>query len=83
MVGDRSRFDDLMVDAHRAMLALDNVTMGGASRAIADAVRDGLRVYSRLIDYRRTERMSAVESSDLRNALDLLRARVRFFGEAI
>jgi glucose-6-phosphate dehydrogenase assembly protein OpcA len=38
MVGDRPRFDDLMVDARRAMLALDNVTVGGASRAKAAAV---------------------------------------------
>jgi hypothetical protein len=83
MVGDRPRFDGLMVDAHRAMLALDNVTFGGASRATAAAVRDGLRVYSQLVDYRQTERMSAAESSQLQNALDLIRSRLRFFGEAV
>jgi hypothetical protein len=83
MVGDRHGFDVLMVDAHRAMLTLDNVMVGGASRAIVAAVRDGLRVYSQLVDYRQTERMSAAESSQLQNALDLIRSRLRFFGEAV
>jgi len=80
---DRPKFDDLMADAHRALLTLDNIAMRGGSKARAIAIRDGLRVYSRLIEFRLTERMDAAESSHLQSAVDFLRARLRFFGEAI
>jgi len=83
MDGDRPEFADLMADAHRALLALDNVTVRGGSKATATAVREGLRVYSQLIDYRQTERMSAAESSQLQNSVEFLGARLRFFGEAV
>jgi len=68
---------------HRAMLVLDNFPRRDGSRAMTVAVRDGMRVYSVLIDYRQTERMSGAEASLLQTAIDLLRARLRFFGEVI
>jgi hypothetical protein len=46
-------------------------------------VNDGRRVYSELLDYRENVRMSGAEASLLQMALDLLRARLRFFGEPV
>jgi hypothetical protein len=83
MTRDQRQFADLMADAYRALFALNNVTARGGSRATATAVTDGVRVYSRLVDYRQTERMSTAESSQLQNVLDLIRSSLRFFGEAV
>jgi hypothetical protein len=83
MKEDQSKVADLMADAHRAMFALDDFTRRDGSRAMTVAVKDGLRVYSLLIDYRQAERMSAAESSLIQNAIDVLRARLRFFGEVL
>jgi hypothetical protein len=83
MDGERSTVADLIADAHRAMLALDDFTRRDGSKAMNVAVRDGMRVYSLLIDYRQSERMSVAESSLLQSAIDMLRARLRFFGEVV
>lgn len=83
MDGERSKVADLMADAHRVMLALDEFTRRDGSKAMNVAVGDGMRVYSLLIDYRQSERMSVAESSLLQTAIDLVRARLRFFGEVV
>jgi|HubBroStandDraft_4_1064222.scaffolds.fasta_scaffold359782_2 hypothetical protein len=83
MNGERSKVVDLIADAHRVILALDDFAGRDGSLEIAIAVRNGLRVYAQLIDYRHTERMSADESSLLQSAIDLLRARLRFLGEVV
>ena len=79
----KANFADLMTDAHGAMLALDNVRVGGGSRAAAAFVRGGLRVYSQLHYYRQTERMRVAETSVLQTAMNLIRSRLQFFGEAV
>lgn len=80
---NRENVASLMIDAHGAMLALDNVTMGSGSRATAAFVRGGLRVYSRILDYQTTRPMAAPETSLLQTTVNLLRARLRFLGEAV
>jgi hypothetical protein len=79
----QSKVANLMTDAHRAVLGLDDFTQRDGSKAMSVAIRDGMNVYSLLIDYRQTERMSVAESSLVQAAIDLLRARLRFFGEVV
>jgi hypothetical protein len=83
MRGDRSEFAELMDDAHRVVTMLDSITSRSQSKATAAAVSGGMCVYERLLDYRGTVRMTMVENAVLQGALDLLRARLRFFGEKV
>ena len=79
----QSKVAALMAEAHRAMLALDDFARRDGSSAMTFAVRQGMRVYALLIDYRQSERMSAAESSLIQNAIDLLRAKLRSLGEIV
>jgi hypothetical protein len=84
MTGDQPTFDDLIADAQRCIAALDEFPMrdGGIAAAHA-AVKNGKRIYTRLLEHQNTVRMSVAESSQLQNSVDQLRARLRFFGESI
>jgi hypothetical protein len=84
MVEDSANFADLMADAHHWIAALDEFAMrdGGKAAALA-AVKNGKRMYRRLLEHQVTVRMSADESSQLQNAADQIRARLRFFGEPV
>jgi hypothetical protein len=81
--GEQPTFAELMADAQRTMLALDELSGRDGSRATAAAVGAGMRVYSQLRDFRQAVRRTPMETSLLQAALDLLRARLRFFGEAV
>lgn len=81
--GEEPSFVELMADAQRTMLTLDGLSGRDGSRANGAAVSAGMRVYAQLQDFQRTVRMTPVETSLLQAALDLLRARLRFFGEAV
>jgi hypothetical protein len=81
--GDRPDFAELMIEAHRATVALDGVTRWDGAKATAAALRDGNRVHSELLNYRATVKMTMTENSMLQNALDLIRARLRFFEESV
>lgn len=83
MGGDRPDLAGLMIEAHRVAVALDGVTTRDGLKAKAAALRDGSRVHSELLDYRATIKMTMTENSMLQNALDLIRARLRFFGESV
>jgi hypothetical protein len=72
-----------MIEAHRVAVALDGVTTRDGLKAKAAALRDGRRVHSELLDYRATIKMTMTENSMLQNALELIRARLRFFGESV
>lgn len=54
-----------------------------SAKATSAAVRDGMRLYSLFLDFRGTVRMSQEENSLLQGKLDMLRARLRFFGESV
>jgi hypothetical protein len=83
MAGDRTTFAELMADAQRVMTALDGVMTRDSAKATSAAVRDGMRLYSLFVEFRGTVRMSQEENCLLQEKLDLLRARLRFFGEAV
>jgi hypothetical protein len=83
MSGERSEYSELMTDAHRSVTALDGITTQDGSKTTAAAVSDGRRVYERLLDYRGSVRMTVTENAVLQSTLDLLRARLRFFGEPV
>lgn len=83
MNAERPEFSDLMLDAHRALQALEGATDRDDSTRTAKAVREGRRVCERLLDYRGAVRMTVSDTVMLQNALDVLRARLRFFGEII
>lgn len=78
-----SPFVAAMADAHRVMLVLDSHTRFDGSENTARPVDDGVRVYEQLCDYRQTVKMTLMETALLQTALDLLRARLQFFGEAV
>ena len=82
MGSNQPEFANLMADAHRAMLALDDVTKRDGAKATAAAVNNSQRIYLQLLDYQRTASMTKAEANTLQTALDILRARLRFFGEA-
>jgi hypothetical protein len=76
-------FVELMMDAHRAAMALDDVMKGDRPKAMAAAVNNGKHIFSRLLVYQQTAWMTAAENATVQTALDLLRARLRFLGEAV
>ena len=82
MTRDQSNLADLMDDAYRALLALDDVAKRDSAKTTAAAVNNGRRVYSGLLDYQRTTWMSKAEADALQTTADLLRSRLRSLGEA-
>jgi hypothetical protein len=78
-----AKFTDLMAEARRAGMVLDAFTMRDSAKAIARAVRDGRSVYAWLLEHQKTVRMTGAESAMLQTAVELLRARLRFFGERV
>jgi hypothetical protein len=83
MIADPLPFAELMLDAQRAVAALESLTKWDGSRAKAAAVKDGRRVCSRLMDYQRTVWMTKGEVAALQAALDLLRVRLGSWGEPV
>lgn len=80
MKEDLPIFADLMSDAYRVILALDAVTPrdGAAGMALTEA----RRVYASLYDYQRTAWLTKREADAVQNALDVIQARLKFFGES-
>jgi hypothetical protein len=83
MAVDGTTFADLMADAQHVMTALDGVMSSDSAKATAAAVSDGMRLYSLFLDFRGSVRMSQEENWLLQGKLDMLRARLRFFGEPV
>lgn len=83
MPENASDFGSLLMKADRAISALDDFTRRDGSRATAQAVSDGVGVYSHLLEYQRTAWMTAAENSAVQSALDMLKARLRFFGQSV
>jgi hypothetical protein len=83
MAGDFPDFNQLIIEAHRVTAALDDLTLRNGSKATVAAVGDGRRTYRRLLDYQRTARMTRHEAHALDEATDMLRARLKFFGESV
>jgi hypothetical protein len=82
MITDPSHFAGLMLDAQRATVALDCATNREDSGEKAAAVNEGKRVYTELLPYQRAVWMTTSQAAVLQTALDLLWARLRFFGDA-
>jgi hypothetical protein len=80
---NHTNFVELMMAAHGAAMALDDVTRQDSSQAKAPALDNGKRAYSQLLDYQQTASMTAIENVAVQTAMDMLRARLRFFGEAV
>jgi hypothetical protein len=81
--GNSPHFAELMLDAQRATVALDGVMHVDGSRFKAATMKDGRRVYSKLLDYQRTVCMTQSENAALQTAVDQIRARLRFLGQAV
>lgn len=80
MNGDTLKFGDLMADAHRVILALDAVTPRDGSRSAV--IIDARRLYALLLEYLGTTLLSPSEANAVQNALDVIHARMKFFGES-
>jgi hypothetical protein len=83
MFADQPHFGKLMARARLVLFALDGRTDRDGSKDTAAAVDNGRRLYADLLDYQRTELMTEKESDALDNALDLIRSRLKFFGEPV
>jgi hypothetical protein len=83
MGGDQPEFNDLMIEAQRAGNALEDATINGSFASVLKIVIQGKLVCTRLLEYQRTTRMTKAEASTLQTALDLLRSRLKFFGENV
>lgn len=71
---DLPRFADLIADAFHTVGALDG---GRGSRFNAAAIRNGRRVYSQLIEYQKTTKMTLAQGALVQRALDLIWTRLR------
>lgn len=76
-------FAELMLEANRVTVALDAVTRRDGPRVAAAPVSYGKRVHAQLLEYQRTARLSGMEAHALQTMLDLLHARLKFFGETV
>lgn len=77
---DDAQLDKLMADAHWAVTALDLAANRDRSKldgALTDRARDAA---ARLTEYRNANRLTTAQTGKVQRALDLLRARLRFFG---
>jgi hypothetical protein len=83
MPGGDPEFANLMAQAHRVSVALDGFAKRDGSEATSAAVSKGKRVYSEIMDYQRTAGLTMIEARVLQSTVDLLRARLRFFREAV
>ena len=75
-----SAFADLLADAYRAAVALDDEMAHDAGSARSAAVSEALRVYSQLLDYRKAERMTVAQACTLETASEVIRAQLRHLG---
>jgi hypothetical protein len=83
MDGDQTHFNGLLIEAHRATVALDGVAKKDGARAFAEAVNNGKRIHALLLEYQKTAWMTKPEAAAVQHALDLLEARLKFFGESV
>jgi hypothetical protein len=83
MAEEPSDFTDLVIQAQRVTLTLDDLVCQRRSKAAAAAISDGKRTYRRLLEYQRIVRLTGHEVHALDEAALLLRARLRFFGEPV
>jgi hypothetical protein len=82
MGGEQPHFNGLMIEAHRATVALDGV-MRKDGRAFTAAVNNGKLIHAQLLEYQKTAWMTKPEVAAVQQALDLLEARLKFFGEPV
>ncbi|MGC2618368.1 MAG: hypothetical protein WA414_04950 [Acidobacteriaceae bacterium] len=83
MTGGPYEFNELMMAAHRVIVALDGMTRRDGSGAASGPVGQGKHVYKQLLAYRFTDRMTRPEAHALDSAVDLLKTRLKFFGESL
>ena len=83
VAGESFVFDNLIFEARRMTVALDGVTQRDGPKATAVQVSNGKRIYSQLLEYRRTSWMTRLEAHALQDALEQLHARLKFLGESL
>jgi hypothetical protein len=76
-------FNDLMAEARRAMLALYDARLHNPEKPPAESVEDCRRAYAQLLEFQKSAWMTAPENCELQAAADLLRAHLKFYGEAV
>ena len=72
-----------MIEAHRVTVAMDVATTRDDLKATAAALSHGRCVYSQFLELLATVKMTQPEAHALQNTLDLIRTRLRFFGESV
>lgn len=79
----RSEFRDRILEANRAIIALDALEVGHDSLTVSRAVGNGVRTYRELEVIRSTLNATEAESALLQTAMSLLRGRLRRSGRNV
>ncbi len=75
--------DKLLADAHWAVTALDLAMSQGRSGIDGSLIERARETSARLLEYRKANELAAAESVPLQDAIDMLRARLRFLGVSV
>lgn len=82
MSGD-AQLDKLLASAHWAVSALDLAASRDRFKIDGALVGRAREAAALLVEYRNANRLTTAQAGALQNALDLLRARLRFFNERV
>jgi hypothetical protein len=80
---DRIAFQNRMHEVKRALLALDEVSNRDTLASVVKAVARGKIAYTHLQRHQNSVKMTAEEAHQLETAMDVLQARLNFFGEKV
>lgn len=81
-MNDDGQLDKFLADAHWAVTALDLATSRDRFKIDGTLVDRAKNAAAMLLEYRSANCLTTAQAQTLQNALDLLRARLRFFGVA-
>jgi hypothetical protein len=76
-------FSDLIADARRAVVGVDRFTKRDGAKETAAAINKARYFYGKLLEHQFTASMTQAEASALQEVVDLLKARLKFFGEPV
>lgn len=76
-------FNDLIAEAQRSATALDGLSKRDAAKDKAGPIGRAKIVYGRLLEHQSVVPMTRTEATALQGMIDLIRARLHFFGEPV
>jgi hypothetical protein len=80
---NRAAFRDRILDAHRAIVALESIEAGEKAVAISLVLAEGTRAHRQLVQLRDSSNLMPSDAAFLQVAVDLLQAKLKFFGTSV